>query len=132
MKADEQELTLTVADALRRIEVALGATYPGSLHARVNELVALGATPGFQRAFPATVLLLDAEEVRRARKEVGGRLLPFMRSAAEHPDIYAFEQGGPEAEAKVVVWCVHTTVGEWPDFAQFLSWVSDLCDKAER
>jgi hypothetical protein len=98
----------------------------------MNELVALGGTTGFQRAFPATVLLLDVEEVRRARKEVGGRLLPFMRSAAEHPDIYAFEPEREGAEAKVVVWCVHTTVKEWTDFAQFLLWVRAICDKAER
>lgn len=127
MSDDEQEPTLTVADALRRIEVALGIRYPVSLHERVNELVALGGTTGFQRAFPATALLLDVEQVRRARKEVGGRLLPFMRSAAEHPDIYAFEPG---AEGKVVVWCVHTTVREWADFAQFLSWVRETSTRS--
>lgn len=114
------------------MELALGVQYPASFHVGLEELVALVASPAFQRAFPATTLLLDAEEVRSARKEVGGRLLPFMRSAAEHPDIYAFEQGRPGAEAKVVVWCVHTTVEEWSDFAQFLSWARDLCDKAER
>jgi hypothetical protein len=121
-----------VTEALRRIEVALDVQYPASFHVGVKELVALAATAGFQRAFPATTLLLDVEEVRGARKDVGGRLLPFMRSAAVHPDVYAFEQNRAGAEAKVVVWCVHTTVQEWSDFAQFLVWVRDLCDKAER
>ena len=117
-------------DAIGGIEVALGVRYPASFHARVNELMTLAGSERFQQAFPATSLLLTAEEVRAARKEVGGRLVPFMRSAAEHPDIYAFEPGGESSEPKVVVWCVHTTVHEWPDFEQFLAWVRKTCDES--
>lgn len=116
--------------SVRGIEVALGIGYPASFHARVDELVTLAGSARFQQAFPATSVLLAAEEVRAARKEVGGRLVPFMRSAAEHPDIYAFEPGADGSEPKVVVWCVHTTVHEWPDFAQFLAWVRKTCDEA--
>jgi hypothetical protein len=119
-----------VTDALRRVEVALGVRYPASFHARVGELAALAATAACQRGFPATKPLLDLEEVRSARKHVGGRLVPFMRSEREHPDIYAFEHGRPGGEPKVVVWCVHTTVHEWSDFARFLAWVRELCDDA--
>jgi hypothetical protein len=121
---------MSVTDALRRVEVALGARYPASFHARAAELVALAATSGFQRAFPGTRLLLDAEEVRGAFQHLGGRLVPFMRSTAAYPDFYAFEPGREGAEPRVVVWCVHTTVHDWSDFAQFLSWVRDNCDKA--
>lgn len=60
---------------------------------------------------------------------MGGRLVPFMRTAAEHPDIYAFESTSAGEEPKVVVWSVHTEVYEWPDFARFLSWVRELCEK---
>lgn len=52
-----------------------------------------------------------------------------MRTAAEHPDIYAFESTSAGEEPKVVVWSVHTEVYEWPDFARFLSWVRELCEK---
>lgn len=119
-------------DVIQRIEVALGAKYPASFHARADELVTLAASARFSRAFPATKLVRDAEAARAARKEVGGRLLPFMRSEAAHPDIYAFEPGGAGPEPKVVVWCVHTTVHDWPDFAQFLSWLRETCDSLGR
>jgi len=120
---------VSLTDALRRIELEIGARYPASFHARVDEFVALAATAQFQRSFPATKILLDAAEVRSARKNVGRRLVPFMRSAAEQPDIYAFESSNEGAEPKVVVWCVHTTVHEWTDFTQFLSWVREFCEK---
>jgi len=121
---------VSVTDVLRRVEAALGVKYPDSFHARADELAALAVTARFRRAFPATRLLLEVEEVRRARDDVGGGLVPFMVSAAEHPDIYAFEPGRAGAQPKVVVWCVHTTVHEWPDFARFLAWVRELCDNA--
>lgn len=118
-----------VTDGLRRVEAALGVRYPASFHARADELAALAVTASFQRALPATTLLLDADEVRSVREQVGSGLIPFMRSAAQHPDIYAFEQGRAGEQPKVVVWCVHTTVHEWPDFDQFLSWVRALADR---
>ena len=122
-------LELSLTEALRRVEAALGLTYPASFHAGAHALVALSATSGFQRAFPATRLLLDVEETRNARRQVHGRLVPFMYSEAQHPDIYAFEPGPAGSEPKVVVWCVHTTVYEWPDFSRFMSWVNQLCDR---
>jgi hypothetical protein len=117
--------TTPVTEALRRIERALGTAYPASFYVRLDELAALTATPGFQRAFPATRLLLDIADVRHACRRSGGRLLPFMYSAAEQPDFYAFEPDGGQPEPRVVVWCVHTTVQAWPSFTQFMLWVRE-------
>lgn len=120
-------MNLSLNEALRRVEAGLGASYPASFHAGAEDLVALAATSEFQRAFPATRLVLDVEEARSYRAFVGKHLIPFMYTAAEHPDIYAFESGAVGAEPTVVVWCVHTTVHGWPDFSRFMEWVRQLC-----
>jgi hypothetical protein len=121
---------MSLREALKRVEAALGARYPASFLASVDELAALTVTSGFRCAFPMTRPLYEVEQVRKARILVGGRCLPFMHSQAKHPDIYAFEPSLAGAEAKVVVWCVHTTVYEWPDFHHFMSWVHRRCDEA--
>jgi hypothetical protein len=116
-------------EALRRVEAALAVRYPASFDAGVDELVALSATSGFQRAFAGTRLLLEAEEVRKARIRVGGHLLPFMLSEGEHPDVYAFEPSLASVEPKVVTWCIHTTVHEWPGFPHFMAWLRRFCEQ---
>jgi hypothetical protein len=122
---------MSTYEALRRVEAALAVRYPASFDAGVDELGAFAATSGFHRAFAATRLLIEVEDVRKARIGMGGRLLPFMLSEGEHPDVYAFEPSVAGVEPKVVTWCIHTTVHEWPDFPHFMAWVRRFCEQPQ-
>lgn len=127
MKADPSSI-----HTLRGIEVALGVRYPQSFHAGLHELLELTHSVGFARALPSTRLLLDVADVHSARQHAGGRLLPFMLTEREQPDVYAFEPDRGDAEPAVVVWCVHTVVHEWKDFPAFMRWARDLCNPPGR
>jgi hypothetical protein len=62
----------------------------------------------------------DAEAMRDALPET---LVPFMceRQLATL-DVYAFDRDAA-GHARVVVWCDHAVVADWPDFDAFVRWL---------
>ena len=63
----------------------------------------------------------DAEAMRDGLPET---LIPFMceRQPATL-DVYAFDRDAA-GDARVVVWCDHAVVADWPDFNAFVRWLT--------
>lgn len=112
---------------LSALERDLNLSYPTSFHLALANFIELCEAASFAASFPKTHLLLTASEVQVARRESESRLLPFMLSEDNFPDIYAFDLSSQGPEYTVVVWAVHTAVHQWSGFTEFLAWVQEQC-----
>ena len=81
-------------------------------------------------------LLLSIKDISDIKNIICADLIPFMVNVDNDSfsiatdEIYCFELSNKiNSNHRVVVWSVHTTVAEWDDFDNFISWFNQLRTK---
>ena len=111
-------------DQLHATERGSGFQYPAAFWSAVEQLQAVSEEPGFANTFRdmRTAMAQDVENARDLGLDKS--FVPFMcEQQPAHMDYYCVGCDEPT----IVVFAVHTTVGEWPDITAFIEWARQRC-----